>query len=159
MRLAFGLARTSMMRGDDPIGAVLVRDGLVVAQSADSSVTASDPTAHAELNLIREYCRAHNVFSLEGYSLYTTTEPCIMCSGAIHWAKVSKVYFSVPQGELQKRTGGNPKPSCETLINCGHKKIAIVGNVLLDEGLRVLDQHVFRSKVERHAEIIRKSRT
>jgi guanine deaminase len=87
LRLAISLARQGRERGGHPFGAVLVRDGVVVHQVYDRCVEYSDPTFHSELSLISEYCRAHHVMSLEGYTLYASTEPCPMCASAIHWAR------------------------------------------------------------------------
>ncbi|MBN1963702.1 MAG: nucleoside deaminase, partial [Anaerolineae bacterium] len=88
LRLAIQLAQQGRAAGADPFGAVLVGpDGVIAAQDFDRSVARSDPTAHAELAVISAYCRAQHVFDLSGYTLYSSAEPCVMCSGAIHWAR------------------------------------------------------------------------
>jgi guanine deaminase len=107
LRLAISLARQGRERGGHPFGAALVRDGVVVHQVYDRCVEYSDPTFHSELSLIGEYCRDHHVMSLEGYSLYASTEPCPMCAGAIHWAPdltggVQRVAGHAP-GALQRQ--------------------------------------------------------
>ena len=130
IRIAIGLARESAEKGGDPFGAVLVYRDKVVAKSVDRSVEKSDPTCHAELSLISEYCRNNGIHSLEGYTLYSSTEPCVMCSGAIKWANISRVVFSVPQEVLQKFSNGRKKPGCESLINSGKRKIEVVGPLL-----------------------------
>lgn len=150
------IARRSAENGFDPFGAILVNDNQVVASSMDKCIQYSDPTAHAELVLISEYCRTHHLISLEGYTLYCNVEPCIMCSGAIHWARVSKLVFSVSQAALQSVSGGKVKPGCRDLINTGNKSIDIVGPVLAEEGLRVLQQYPFTSKKEKHRAFQRK---
>lgn len=150
LRLAIALAHQARRQGADPFGAVLVADGAVVHQVYDRSVEHSDPTFHAELSLISEYCRAQRRFSLEGYSLYASTEPCPMCAGAIHWARISRVVFSVTQAMLQQLSGGHPKPGCASIINAGHRQVAIIGPLLPDEGLAVFDGYTFIPKVERH---------
>ena len=80
---------------------------------------------------------------LDGYTLYTSTEPCVMCAGAIHWARISRVVFSVSQAMLQAITGGLPKPTAASLINSGRQRAEVVGPLLPDEGLRVFDGYVF----------------
>ena len=80
---------------------------------------------------------------LDGYTLYTSTEPCVMCAGAIHWARISRVVFSVSQAMLQAITGGLPKPTAASLINSGRQRAEVVGPLLPDEGLRVFDGSVF----------------
>lgn len=72
-----------------------------------------------------------------------------MCSGAIKWAKISQIYYSVPQSEINKKSGGRSKPSCESLINTGFDQKYIVGNILLDEGLKVFDDFQFTPQNER----------
>lgn len=145
------LAWDSAAAGLDPFAALLVKDGAVLASSQDRSISYSDPTAHAELIVISEYCRKEKLISLEGVTLYCNTEPCVMCSGAIHWARLSAVVFSVSQIGLQGFSGGKPKPSCTPLINIGGKKTLVVGPVLEEEGLEVFGNFPFLSKKERHA--------
>ena len=150
LRLAITLAHRARDLGADPFGAVLVRDGMVVHQAYDQSVEFSDPTFHAELSVISEYCRAHGQFSLDGYTLYTSTEPCIMCAGAIHWARISRVVYSVSQAILQQLSGGRPKPSSRSLLDLDHRRVTIVGPLLSEEGLAVFDGYEFVPRLERH---------
>ena len=74
------MAWKSAEGSSDPFAAILVKDGRVVAASADKCIHYSDPTAQAELSLISEYCRENKLIELEGYTLYTNVEPCVMCS-------------------------------------------------------------------------------
>jgi len=143
LRLAIELARQGRERGGHPFGAVLVRDGEVVHQVYDRCVELSDPTFHSELSLISEYCRAHRIMSLEGFTLYASTEPCPMCAGAIHWARISRVVFSVSQAMLQERSGGSPKPSAASIMNTGQQPIEVVGPLIPGEGLTVFEGYTF----------------
>jgi guanine deaminase len=77
-----------------PFGAVVVKDGAIVAEGANQVTSTNDPTAHAEMVAIREACRKLRVFDLEGCEIYTSCEPCPMCLGAIYWARLSRVYFA-----------------------------------------------------------------
>jgi guanine deaminase len=77
-----------------PFGAVVVKDGSVIATGANSVTTTNDPTAHAEVIAIREACRALGTFQLTGCEIYTSCEPCPMCLGAIYWARPDRVYFA-----------------------------------------------------------------
>ena len=156
IRLVNQLAWESAEAGMDPFAAILVKGGEVVASSKDKCIIYSDPTAHAELVVISEYCRSSKLISLEGVSLYCNTEPCVMCSGAIHWSRVSTVIFSVSQKGLQRFSGGKPKPSCEPMINIGGKKTTVIGPVLEEEGLKVFASFPFLSKKERHAKLHKK---
>lgn len=77
-----------------PFGAVVVRDGKIVAEGVNQVTSTNDPTAHAELLAIRQACAKLGVFELKNCELYTSCEPCPMCLGAIYWARLSRVYFA-----------------------------------------------------------------
>lgn len=77
-----------------PFGAVVAKDGKIVAEGANRVTTTNDPTAHAEVVAIREACQKLGVFDLEGCEIYTSCEPCPMCMGAIYWARLARVYFA-----------------------------------------------------------------
>ena len=79
MREAIRLANESVERGGGPFGAVIVKDGEIVAGSSNSVTIDNDPTAHAEVNTIREACRKLRTFDLSGCTIYTSCEPCPMC--------------------------------------------------------------------------------
>jgi guanine deaminase len=76
-----------------PFGAVIVKDGQIIAQGANQVTATNDPTAHAEIVAIREGCRALGHFQLHGCQIYTSCEPCPMCLGAIYWAGIERVYY------------------------------------------------------------------
>ena len=77
-----------------PFGAVIVKDGDVVAEGANEVTSTKDPTAHAEILAIRAACAKLGAFDLHGCEIYTSCEPCPMCLGAIYWARLSRVYFA-----------------------------------------------------------------
>jgi guanine deaminase len=94
MQLAIRLATENVRSGaGGPFGAVVVRNGEIVATGVNQVTAANDPTAHAEVNAIREACRALGTFQLPGCVLYTSCEPCPMCLGAIYWVRLDSVYF------------------------------------------------------------------
>jgi guanine deaminase len=93
MRLAIEKTREGIEAGQSPFGSVIVRDGKVVAVTHNTVWKTTDPTAHAEVNCIRAAASALNTISLQGCTLYSTTEPCPMCLSAIHWAKIERVVF------------------------------------------------------------------
>ena len=93
MREAIRLADESVKNGGGPFGAVIVKDGEIVAGSANSVTRDNDPTAHAEVNTIRQACRKLGTFDLSGCVIYTSCEPCPMCLGAIYWARISHIYY------------------------------------------------------------------
>ena len=77
-----------------PFGAVIVKDGNIIAEGANQVTSTKDPTAHAEILAIRGACAKLGVFELPGCEIYTSCEPCPMCLGAIYWARLSRVYFA-----------------------------------------------------------------
>jgi len=93
MREAIRLSRESVKNGGGPFGAVIVKDGKIVAGSANSVTQDNDPTAHAEVNTIRLACKNLKTFDLSGCTIYTSCEPCPMCLGAVYWASISKMFF------------------------------------------------------------------
>lgn len=97
MRLAITLAVDNVAAGGGPFGAVIVKEGAVVATGVNRVTANNDPTAHAEVGAIREACRKLGTFDLSGCVLYTSCEPCPMCLGAIYWAHLDKVYYGANQ--------------------------------------------------------------
>jgi len=93
MREAIRLASESVRRGGGPFGAVIVKDGKIVAGSSNRVTIDLDPTAHAEVNTIRQACRLLGTFDLSGCVIYTSCEPCPMCLGAIYWAHIDRIYY------------------------------------------------------------------
>src|ERR1700692_1855588 len=77
-----------------PFGAIVVKDGRVIATGINLVTAANDPTAHAEVNAIREACRVLVAFQLAGCEIYTSCEPCPMCLGAIYWARPDRVFYA-----------------------------------------------------------------
>jgi guanine deaminase len=77
-----------------PFGAVVVRDGEIIASVGNCVTSTNDPTAHAEVVAIREACKALNTFDLTGCEIYASCEPCPMCLGAIMWARIEKLYYA-----------------------------------------------------------------
>ena len=93
MREAIKLASESVRNGGGPFGAVIVKDGEIIAGSSNSVTIDNDPTAHAEVNTIRKACQRLGTFDLSGCVIYTSCEPCPMCLGAIYWARISRIYY------------------------------------------------------------------
>lgn len=95
MREVIELSRRNIRAGSGgPFGAMIVRDGTVLARGTNLVTSNNDPTAHAEIVAIREACRQLGTFQLEGCELYSSCEPCPMCLGAIYWARLSAIYYA-----------------------------------------------------------------
>ncbi len=99
MRRAISIALENVRNGGGPFGAVIVRDGRIVAEGVNRVTATNDPTAHAEVVAIRAACAQFAAFQLDGCDLYTTCEPCPMCLGAIYWARPARVFFASSAGD------------------------------------------------------------
>lgn len=93
MREAIKLSIKNVEKDGGPFGAVIVKDGKIIAKGVNRVTANIDPTAHAEINAIREAAQKLGTFDLSGCEIYSSCEPCPMCLGAIYWARLDKIYF------------------------------------------------------------------
>ena len=100
--MAIAESEKSVRMGSSPFGAIVVRDGVVIARAHNTVVPKHDPTAHAEVNAIRAACKKLGTFDLSGCDLYTSCEPCPMCAAAISWANISHVYYAADRFDADK---------------------------------------------------------
>jgi len=96
MGLALDQAREAALAGEVPVGAVVVKDGQLIATGRNAPIEGHDPTAHAEVVALRAAARRLGNYRLDGCSLYVTLEPCAMCAGAISFARLRRVYYAAP---------------------------------------------------------------
>lgn len=99
---AIELAETNIPTGGGPFGAVIVKDGKIIAEGWNSVTAKNDPTAHAEVEAIRKATSQLQSWQLEGCTLYSSCEPCPMCLGAIYWAGIEAVYFASTRYDAEK---------------------------------------------------------
>jgi tRNA(Arg) A34 adenosine deaminase TadA len=103
MQRAIDLSVENVQSGcGGPFGAVVVKDGKILAEGTNSVTSTKDPTAHAEVLAIRAACKKLGTFDLKGCEMYTSCEPCPMCLGAIYWARLDRVYFGNSAADAQK---------------------------------------------------------
>jgi len=93
MRKAIALSIENIQNGGGPFGAIIVKDGKIVATGVNRVTANTDPTAHAEVNAIRKASKKLGTYDLSGCEIYTSCEPCPMCLGAVYWAHLDKMYF------------------------------------------------------------------
>lgn len=111
---ALKLAETAYDKGEIPVGAVVVKDGRIIAKGYNQTEMLNDPTAHAEMIAISSACATLSNKYLEGCTLYVTLEPCPMCAGAIVWSKIKRVVF----GAIDEKSG-----ACGSLFNIASNKL------------------------------------
>ena len=100
MREAIALSLRAVRRSTGgPFGAVVVKDGEIVGRGWNAATSRNDPTLHAEVMAIRAACRRLGTFKLDGCELYASCEPCPMCLGAIHWARIGRVFYGNTRGD------------------------------------------------------------
>ena len=102
MSRAIELSIESANKGTGPFGAVIVKDNKIISEGFNTVTSTNDPTSHAEISAIRNACKNLNNFSLKGYELYTTCEPCSMCLSAIYWARIDKIYYANTRSDAKK---------------------------------------------------------
>lgn len=122
IKAAIQEAEKGVKRGHGgPFGAVVVRDGKIVSRAHNDVIFKNDPTNHAEMTAIRRAARKLNTFDLSDCEIYTTCEPCPMCLGAIHWAKMRKMYMGALRGDAAK-IGFDDKFIYDVILGKANKK-------------------------------------
>jgi tRNA(Arg) A34 adenosine deaminase TadA len=142
LRRAVEAAWAARRRNDHPFGAVVTdAHGDVLTVAGNTVMTSADPTGHAELNAVRTVGRARPDL-LPGATLWTSTEPCAMCAGAIYWAGIGRVVYALAETELLEITGTDPRnPTmalpCRTVFAAGSRSVLVEGPVELPEAREV----------------------
>ena len=136
LRQSIEVARRAREHGNHPFGAVLVdAKGTLLLEAENTVVTQRDCTGHAETNLMRLASQHFDEDFLRGCTLYTSTEPCAMCSGAIYWGGVGRMVFALSEGALHELTGADPEnptlslPSREVFAR-GQRPVEVLGPAL-----------------------------
>lgn len=141
LRRAIELAQHARGQGDHPFGSLVVAaDGVVLAEAANT-VSTDGPTGHAEANAVRALAGV-DAATLSGATLYTSTEPCAMCAGAIYWSGIGRVVFALGEDSLRAMTGDDPaNPTlalpCREVFARGQRPTAVEGPALEDEARAV----------------------
>ena len=134
MQLALEEARASAAMGEVPIGALLVHQEKIIARSGNRTIRDNDPTAHAEIVVLREAARALSNYRLSGASLYVTLEPCSMCAGAAIQARISKLIYAADDPR-----GGAVRSCFEVLSHPRlNHRVEVISGILADESSALL---------------------
>ncbi len=146
IKKAIELSKSAVKNGNEPFGAVLVKDNEIVFTNENQIYTKNDPTFHAEFGLIRRFIEETGICDLSSYALYSSCEPCAMCSGAMIWTKLGKLVYSSSNMDLEGILGGVPCDTAKpTFDNSFHHPI-IVSGILREESLKVLKDYFLNHK-------------
>jgi tRNA(Arg) A34 adenosine deaminase TadA len=137
LREAIALSKSALERGDEPFGSVLVKDGEVILRAENSVFTGHDMTNHAEMNLIKLAAQQYDTAFLADCTLYTSTEPCAMCSGAIYWSGVGRMVYACSESRLGEIAGIGLNVPSRAVLQTGARIVDVVGPILEDEAAEV----------------------
>jgi len=134
MQLAIEQARAAAVRGEVPIGAIVVLEGHVVGAAGNRTITDCDPTAHAEIVALRAAAMAAGNYRLTGADLYVTIEPCAMCAGALVQARIARLIYGADDAK------GGAVRTCLQVLDAGalNHRVAVTPGVLADESVALL---------------------
>jgi tRNA(adenine34) deaminase len=136
MRAALDEARTAAERGEVPIGAILVREGKIIARAYNRTLTDNDPTAHAEMVAIRAAAQTIGNHRLNGTSLYVTVEPCAMCAGALIQARVTRLIYGCAE-----QKGGAVRTCFQILDHPAvNHRVEVTSGILAEECVAVMQE-------------------
>lgn len=151
MRRAIELSMLAVQHGNEPFGAALVKDGEIVYTNENQIHTATDYTFHAELGLFRRFCGETGITNLSEYTLYSSCEPCFMCSGAMVWTKLGRLVYAASNKDLNAILRSSHdldavyrEEGCDcSEIVFAHSswKPEVIAGVLRDESLRILAEY------------------
>jgi tRNA(Arg) A34 adenosine deaminase TadA len=140
MHRAIQKAREGIAAGQSPFGSVIVRDREVIAATHNTVWRDGDPTAHAEVNCIRRAASLLKTVSLNGCTLYSTTEPCPMCLAAIHWAKIDRVVFGATIADAAEAGFSELQVNARVLARIGQSPLIVESGLLQHECAALFDQ-------------------
>ena len=147
MREAISLARSAECLGEVPVGAVIVREGIIIGRGFNSPIGESDPTAHAEIAALRDAARTLSHYRLPGCELFTTLEPCAMCAGAILHARLTRVVY----GARDLKTGVHGSVIDLFAVERLNHHTEVVGGVLAEECRQLLSSFFFERRAKKDA--------
>lgn len=141
MEKAIELSVKAVENGNEPFGAVLVKDGVIVFTNENQIYTKHDSTFHAEMGLIHRFCAETGITDLHEYTLYSSCEPCFMCSGAMVWTRLGRLVFGAGNEDLE-RILGNDGCSCSKMVfDNSFWKPEVKAGVLREKSMEVLESY------------------
>jgi len=137
VRRSIQIAADAVTHGNHPFGALLAKDGQILLEAENTIYSGHDITHHAETNLVRLAVQRYEFDFLEGCVLYTSTEPCAMCSGAIYWSGIGAVVYACSAPRLADFAGIGLEIRSSEVFASGTRKVMLIGPVLEDEAITV----------------------
>ncbi|MCU6695326.1 nucleoside deaminase [Laedolimicola ammoniilytica] len=138
MRKAIELSRLAVEHGNEPFGAVLVKNNEMVFTNENQIYTRHDPTFHGEAGLIREFCAQTGITNLQEYTMYSSCEPCFMCSGTMVWVKLGRLVYAASNMELEKILGNEGCNCSKMVFDNSFWQPQVTAGVLREESLVIL---------------------
>ncbi len=141
MEEALRLSKAAAQHGNEPFGAVLVKDGAIVYSNENQVHSASDPTFHAEAGLLRRFCAETGITDLREYTLYSSCEPCFMCSGAMVWTRLGRLVYGASNRDLCAIFGEEGSDCSHLVFSHSDHQPQVTAGVLRQECLEVLEAY------------------
>ena len=138
---AISLSKQALEHGNEPFGAVLVKDGKIVYRNENQIYTRSDPTFHAEFGLIRRFVEDTGITDLSEYTLYSSCEPCFMCCGAMVWTKLGRLVYAASDIDLCNILGVPGSECSKTVFESSGAATKICSGIMREEALAVLEAY------------------
>ncbi|WDP88516.1 MAG: nucleoside deaminase [Desulfobacter sp.] len=146
MTKAIELAKQAVESGNEPFGAVLVKDEKIVFENENQIYTKTDPTFHAEAGLLHRFCQETHITDLSNYTLYSSCEPCFMCCGAMVWMKVGRLVYGASDIDLCALLGEEGSHCCETVFSKSPHKPKVTSGILREKSLKVMAEYFANHK-------------
>ena len=141
MREAIRLSQLAVEHGNEPFGAVLVKDEEIVFTNENQIYTRHDPTFHGEAGLIREFCAKTSITDLHDYTLYSSCEPCFMCSGAMVWVKLGRLVYGASNSDLEAILGNEGCNCSKIVFDNSFWQPQVTAGILRAESLMILKDY------------------
>ena len=141
MAEAIRLSQLAVEHGNEPFGAVLVKDGEIVFSNENQIYTKHDPTFHGEFGLIRQFCAETGITDLQDYTMYSSCEPCFMCSGAMVWVKLGRLVYGASNDDLENMLGNEGCNCSRMVFEHSFWQPQVTAGVLRQESLAILNTY------------------
>lgn len=141
MKEAIKLSKLAVEHGNEPFGAVLVKDDEIVFTNENQIYTKHDPTFHGEAGLIREFCAKTGITDLSEYTMYSSCEPCFMCSGAMVWVKLGRLVYGASNIELEEILGNKGCNCSKMVFDHSFWQPRVTAGIMREESLEILKKY------------------